>query len=81
MCFCVGFRQISQAARRRVAINAPQMTKIIARVAASRLRNRQRRGPCCSDPEHWPAVLFINSKPQRGLSDRGDAPLSGTVAP
>jgi hypothetical protein len=81
MGFCARFRQISQAARRQVAINAPAMTEIIARAASSRLRKRQHRDPSCSDPEQWPAVLFINSKPRRGLSDRGDAPLSGTVAP
>jgi hypothetical protein len=81
MRFCVRFRQISQAARRRLAANASKMTEIIARAAGSGLRKRQRCEPCCSDPEQWPAALFINSKPQRGLSDRGDAPLSGMVAP
>jgi hypothetical protein len=81
MGFCARFRQISQAARRWLAINAPQMTEIVAGAAASRLRKRQHGDACCRDPEQRPALLFINSKPQRGLSDRGHAPLSGAVAP
>jgi len=81
MRFCVGFRQISQAARRRLAINASPMTEIIVRASRSGLRKRQHGDANCSDPEQLPAALFINSKPQRGLSDRGDAPLSGAVAP
>jgi hypothetical protein len=36
------------------------------------IRNKKRR--CGS-------IIFINSKPRRGLRGRGESPLSGTVAP
>src|ERR1700722_11292973 len=96
MRFCARFRQIPYAARQQVAINALLMTGFVpsmagfiatfgrsfsAAIARSGLRKRQCHGACCNDPEQWAGQkLFINSKPQRGLSDRGDAPLIGVVA-
>ena len=41
---------------------------------------RQRAGALCIDPEQGVTIVFMISKPKRGLLRRGEGPLMGAAA-
>src|ERR1700687_1231775 len=66
---------------RWIAGSSPAMTPCEhADVASSGLTMPQRAGALCIDPEQGVTIVFMISKPKRGLLRRGEGPLMGAAA-